>query len=122
MASKLGLKEKAYRYFGDSAKLDLFNTHRNTRDGIHTANMGGTYMAIVYGFGGLRLKEAGISFAPMLPETWNGYRFKIFYRNSQIGVDVKKGESIFTLLSGDPQDVYVYDKKYLLEDRRVIRI
>lgn len=40
VASRLGLKEKAYDYFGDSAKLDLFDTHHNTRDGIHTANMG----------------------------------------------------------------------------------
>ena len=46
-------KRKAYSYFGDSAKLDLFNTHHNTGDGTHTANMGGLYMAVVYGFGGL---------------------------------------------------------------------
>lgn len=51
VASKLGEEEKAYAYFGDSAKLDLFNLHHNTKDGIHTANMGGNYMAIVYGFG-----------------------------------------------------------------------
>ena len=49
MASRLGRREKAYSYFGDSAKLDLFNTHHNTGDGIHTANMGGVYMAVVYG-------------------------------------------------------------------------
>ena len=52
VTSKLGLSEKAYRYFGGSAKLDLFDTHRNTKYGIHTANMGSTYMTIVYGFEG----------------------------------------------------------------------
>lgn len=120
VASKLGLSEKAYRYFGDSAKLDLFDTHRNTKYGIHTANMGGTYMTIVYGFGGLRLKKTGISFAPTLPSAWTGYRFRIFYRNSRIGVEVKKGGSIFALLGGSPQDIYVYGKKYTLKDRLVI--
>lgn len=119
VASKLGLTEKAYQYFGDSAKLDLFDTHRNTRDGIHTANMGGTYMAIVYGFGGLRLKETGICFAPTLPSAWTGYRFRVFYRNSQIGVEVRKGESTFTLLNGEPQDIYVYGEKFVLADRLV---
>lgn len=64
VAAKLGDVDKAYDYFGDSAKLDLFNLHHNTRDGIHTANMGGNYMAVVYGFGGLCLKESGIWFAP----------------------------------------------------------
>lgn len=44
------MQEKAYAYFGDSAKLDLESTHHNTKEGIHTANMGGCYMAIVFGF------------------------------------------------------------------------
>ena len=47
MAAKLGMPEKAYEYFGESAKLDLYNTHKNTKDGIHTANMAGNYMAII---------------------------------------------------------------------------
>jgi alpha,alpha-trehalose phosphorylase len=116
VASKLGLREKAYRYFGDSAKLDLFNTHGNTKDGIHTANMGGTYMAIVYGFAGLRLKEGGLCFAPYLPEPWRAYRFKICYRESQILVEVLKEGVVFTLLSGSPRLIKVYDKEYTLED------
>nr|WP_326025082.1 hypothetical protein [Virgibacillus pantothenticus] len=49
MASKLGYKEKAYDYFIETARLDLDNTHGNTKDGLHMANMGGTWLAIVYG-------------------------------------------------------------------------
>ena len=116
VASKLGQKDKAYAYFGDSAKLDLFNLHHNTKDGIHTANMGGNYMAIVYGFGGLRLKESGIYFAPSLPEQWESYKFKINYENSQIQVEVKPEESIFTLVHGDAKTIHVYDQTYELKD------
>lgn len=116
VASKLGLKDKAYSYFGDSAKLDLFNTHHNTKDGIHTANMGGNYMSIVYGFGGIRLKETGIYFAPTLPKQWESYQFKINYEDSQIKVEVKAKESIFTLVAGEKKIIYVYGKEYLLED------
>jgi len=90
MASKLGMRQKAYEYFGDSAKLDLFNTHNNTKDGIHTANMGGNYMAIVYGFGGVRIKEDGLHLAPWLPEQWEGYEFKIVYENTLLHVKVDK--------------------------------
>jgi alpha,alpha-trehalose phosphorylase len=115
VASKLGLREKAYRYFGDSAKLDLFNTHGNTKDGIHTANMGGTYMAIVYGFAGLRLKETGLYFAPYLPESWTAYRFKIFYEGSQILTEVSREGLTFTLLSGSGKPIKVYDDEYELE-------
>lgn len=116
VASRLGLKEKAYSYFGDSAKLDLFNTHNNTKDGIHTANMGGNYMAIVYGFAGLRLKENGIYFAPSLPEQWKGYRFKINYEGSQIQVDVDSTGTAFRLICGAARTITVYGKEYQLSD------
>lgn len=116
VASKLGLADKAYAYFGDSAKLDLFNLHHNTKDGIHTANMGGNYMAVVYGFGGLRLKESGIYFAPSLPEKWTGFSFKINYEDSQIQVEVRDKESIFTLVKGTGKVIHVYGKAYELKD------
>lgn len=122
VASKLGLTQKAYEYFGDSAKLDLFNTHKNTKDGIHTANMGGTFMAIVYGFAGLRIKESGISFAPVLPECWEEYCFQINYEDSRIKVEVRKEESIFTLISGSATRLQVYQELYELNDRVSVKI
>ena len=116
VASKLGLLEKAYHYFGDSAKLDLFNTHKNTKDGIHTANMGGNYMAIVYGFAGLRMKEDGIHFSPIIPKEWEEYCFHINYEQSRMKVNINPRESTFTLMKGNPKHIYVYDNKYLLEE------
>ncbi|MFH0071010.1 glycoside hydrolase family 65 protein, partial [Peribacillus sp. NPDC056705] len=56
MASKIGNTDKAYEYFIETARLDLDNTHGNTKDGLHMANMGGTWMSIVYGFAGMRIK------------------------------------------------------------------
>lgn len=117
VASKLGLADKAYEYLGDSAKLDLFNTHKNTKDGIHTANMGGTFMAIVYGFAGLRIKESGVYFAPVLPKDWEEYCFQINYEDSRIRVEVKREESVFTLVSGRAKELFVYQDKYELSDR-----
>ncbi len=116
MASKLGQEEKAYDYFGDSAKLDLFNTHKNTKDGIHTANMGGTFMAIVYGFSGLRIKESGIYFAPAIPKQWEGYQFQINYEDSQIKVEVNSEESVFTLVQGSMKTIHVYGNSYNLKN------
>lgn len=116
VASKLGLTEKAYAYFGDSAKLDLFNTHHNTKDGIHTANMGGNYMAIVYGFGGLRTKESGLSLAPRLPGQWDGLKFRIRYHGSLIAVSIRRKDVQLELLEGKAQKVQVYDEDYLLQD------
>lgn len=116
MASRLGFEEKAFQYFGESAEMDLFNTHGNTKDGIHTANMGGTYMAIVYGFGGLRIKEDGLSVAPSLPAAWNSYQFRILYEDSQIEVRTDRAGCRVTLLAGSPKPIRIYGREYLLEN------
>jgi alpha,alpha-trehalose phosphorylase len=116
VASRLGFYEKAYHYFGDSAKLDLFNAHGNTKDGIHTANMGGTYMAIVYGFAGLKVKETGLYFSPCLPKAWKACRFRVTYRGSCIEAAVSASATCFTLLSGSAQTLHIYNKTYELSD------
>lgn len=121
VASRLGMEKKACAYFGDSAKLDLFDTHHNTKDGIHTANMGGTYMAIVYGFAGLRIKETGLSFAPILPASWNGYRFKISFEGRGILVEVGKNTSTFKLTHGEVMKICVYDKEYVLKEQLLVQ-
>lgn len=116
MASKLHMPDKAYIYFGDSAKLDLFNTHHNTKDGIHTANMGGNYMVITYGFGGLRLKEEGLYLSPVLPKKWNGYEFRFCYHNNHIHIKVGKANVMLTLLSGKGTKLYLYGKLFELDE------
>lgn len=115
MASRLGMPEKAYEYFGDSSKMDLMNTHNNTKDGIHTANMGGAYMAIVYGFGGLRIKEDGLHLAPALPRQWAGYGFKLQKEDSLIQVEVRDNHVEITLLRGKEKTLYLYGRKYILD-------
>ncbi len=115
MASKLGMVEKAYKYFGDSAKLDLFNLHHNTKDGIHTANMGGNYMAVVYGFGGLRIKEDGLHLAPVIPRQWSAYSFKLNFRGSRLMVSVARTEGRpdvkVSLLEGESVEIFLNGNK-----------
>ena len=100
VASQLGLRDKAWQYFGESIKCDLANTHGNTGDGIHTASMGGSYMMIVNGFAGMRVSETGLSFEPFLPEAWRGYRFRVRYRGSLLEVSVRRNSCSVSLLSG----------------------
>jgi alpha,alpha-trehalose phosphorylase len=121
VAARLGLEERAYQYFGDSAKMDLWDLHHNTKDGIHTANMAGTFLTIVYGFGGFRLKEQGISFWPILPAKWKKYSFKILFENSRIDVTVTELECILTLEKGKCKTVRIYGKQYCLEDRLIVK-
>ncbi len=97
MASKIGYPQKAYEYFIQTARLDLDDTHGNTKDGVHTANMGGTWMAIVYGFAGLRIKEDYISLTPKLPEKWKELKFEFLYKGAHIQVDIKMDKTEITV-------------------------
>lgn len=101
MASKLGDKAKAYEYFRKTARLDLDNTHGNTKDGLHMANMGGTWLAIVYGFAGLRVKESGLSLAPSLPNHWGSLEFQLQYQNRSLNILIERRSVIYTLTKGD---------------------
>lgn len=112
VASRLNMRDKGCFYFGDSAKIDLENTHNNTKYGIHAANMGGSYMAIVYGFAGVRIKENGISIAPFLPPGWDGYEFKIRYRGRQIKISVLKNEARVELVEGNQFAIKIFHKEY----------
>ncbi|PLR96542.1 glycoside hydrolase family 65 protein [Bacillus sp. T33-2] len=115
MASKIGAHGKAYEYFIETARLDLDNTHGNTKDGLHMANMGGTWMSIVYGFAGLRLKESGISLAPAIPDSWSGYAFKLQYQGRKLEIGINREETSVCLLSGEPMAIKLYGQKIMLE-------
>ena len=115
MAARLGMEEKAFAYYELAARLDLTDIYHNTDDGIHVANMGGLYMSIVYGFGGFRLKEQGISLSPILPAKWNGYSFKLCYEGSRIFVHVKEDCCVLRLENGDPKEVKIFGEPYLIQ-------
>ena len=120
MAARLNLCEKALGYFQHSAQLDLQDRVRTTINGINAANLGGVYMAVVYGFGGLRLKESGLHLRPRLPFKWQSYRFKICVENTRIAVVVEKNRTTLTRESGAAMKLYVEGIEYWLEDQLVV--
>jgi alpha,alpha-trehalose phosphorylase len=122
MASKLGYSEKAYNYFIETARLDLDNTHGNTKDGLHMANMGGTWMALLFGFAGLRIKESGLRLHPILPKQWKGYTFPLRYRGNSLKVEVTENSTKIELLSGTELEIMVYDQEYKLTERTPVII
>ena len=62
--------------------------------------MGGCYIAIVYGFAGLRIHEDGVCFAPALPAAWKGYRFRLCWHGSVLQFAMDKAGCTVTLVHG----------------------
>lgn len=109
LAHRIGRFEDAYRYFRMTARMDLDDVNGNVKDGIHAASMGGSYLAVLYGFGGLIVSERGLRFAPRLPEAWRRLLYRIRYRGRLIEIDVRPEDVRLTLLEGEPLSVTVYE-------------
>jgi kojibiose phosphorylase len=83
LACRLGDPEMAYHFFMQSALIDLKDLRLNTEHGIHGATAGAVWQAVVFGFGGVRLTDQGITATPRLPAHWQRLRFKLFERGQQ---------------------------------------
>ncbi len=89
LASKIGMKEKAYEMYLRTARLDLDNINNDTDDGLHITSMGGTWMSIVEGFAGLRMVNDQLSFTPTIPTKWTYYEFMILFRGLKLEVHIE---------------------------------
>ncbi len=101
VASEIGYEQKAYEYFMSTARMDLDDHKGNTKNGVHTANMGGTWMCIVNGFAGMRTYQDRLSFDPYLPQKWQGYQFHMTFKNRCIKVTVEKETTTYELVEGN---------------------
>jgi alpha,alpha-trehalose phosphorylase len=100
VASEIGYADHAYHFFHQSARMDIHDFKNNTAAGVHSACLGGTWLALVFGFGGMRDHETGLRFAPTLPAQWTGYRFQVLYQGSRIGVAVTREGATYRLVEG----------------------
>ena len=97
--------DKACQYFADVVRLDLDNTHGNTKDGLHMANLAGAWGAVIYGFAGLNIKDGIMEFKPYMPAGWDGYAFKLRFMGRVIQVSIDKTGASFALLEGEPLEI-----------------
>jgi alpha,alpha-trehalose phosphorylase len=72
----------------------------NTRDGIHIAAVAGTWIALVNGFGGMRLTREELCFSPRLPSALERLSFKLRYRGRRLQVTATHHLATYTLLDG----------------------
>ncbi|MCL2828516.1 MAG: hypothetical protein FWD99_07260 [Oscillospiraceae bacterium] len=88
--NRIGDTAKSYDYFVKNARCDLDNLHKNTKDGLHLASIGGTLMNILYGFCDLRFSQDGFTLNPRLPDEINAIRFSMVYHGKTHRISVTK--------------------------------
>ncbi len=111
LAAKLGYYDKAYELYLRTARLDLDDYNNDTEDGCHITSMAGTWMAVVQGFGGMRVRDDQIHLNPFIPKQWSAYAFKIRFRGSVLNIRVEQGKVKVIHESGLPVGIVLNGQK-----------
>jgi maltose phosphorylase len=121
-AAVLGRMEQAYTFYLRTSRLDLDDYNKEVEEGLHITSMAGTWMSIVEGFGGMRVKNDTLHFEPRIPAQWVGYSFKINFRNQILKVSVHPGETKFTLEGDKELTVFVNGKEVRVEPNALVTV
>ncbi|WP_234122058.1 glycoside hydrolase family 65 protein [Clostridium hydrogenum] len=122
IAAEVGYEDKAYDLYLRTARLDLDNYNNDTVDGLHITSMAGTWMSIVHGFGGLRIKDNTLSLNPFIPKAWTKYSFKVLFRNHLIKVSVSASNITLEQQNGETFSLLVKNKRYTIHENETITI
>jgi maltose phosphorylase len=114
LASVIGYKEKAYEMYLRTARLDLDDYNNDTEDGCHITSMAGTWMSVVKGFGGMRVRNGQLQFTPFIPAQWKSYSFRLEFRGRVVTLKVTQTGATASLESGEPLKVVLNGKEILV--------
>ncbi|MDR2684670.1 MAG: family 65 glycosyl hydrolase, partial [Prevotellaceae bacterium] len=118
IASETGKHDEAAEFFGFATRLDLDDYNNNAYQGLHTTSISAAWTNIVFGFGGMRVLEPILSFAPSIPKKWKSLSFKVLYQDANISVMIEKEQAAFKT-NGKTINLKIYDKVYSVNDKGV---
>lgn len=121
-AALLDKMDMAYTFYLRTSRLDLDDYNKEVEEGCHITSMAGTWMSIVEGFGGMRVKDNTLHFEPKIPKEWEGYSFKINFRNQILKVAVNHKETSFSLEGTKEISVFVKGNEILVEPNSLVTV
>lgn len=121
LAAKIGRRDKAYEMYLRTARLDLDDYNNDTCDGLHITSMGGTWMAFVQGFGGMRIVDGKLYLNPFIPQSWEGYAFRINFQNSHL--EVRMGRDL-QIINHNPGavELSIWGNNYELKEKQTLTL
>lgn len=117
LAADLKYEKQAVEMYERTSRLDLDNYNNDTDDGLHITSMTGSWLAIVQGFAGMRIRNDQLHFDPFLPQKWESYQFRQLFRGRLIDVTVDQSGTQIKLLEGEPLTIDVAGKKVELANQ-----
>ncbi|WP_291632487.1 glycosyl hydrolase family 65 protein, partial [Clostridium sp.] len=122
LAAKIGSHDKAYEMYLRTSRLDLDNYNNDTKDGCHTTSMAGTWMAVVHGFGGLRVNDNKLVLNTTIPEHWRSCSFKIMFRGALLNIKFTANILQIQNENNIAVNLSVHKKDYILSENSLLEI
>lgn len=112
VAANFGNIDDAYGCFKDACMLDMGENPISSNAGIHAAAMGGIWMNVVFGFGGVYNNEGSLELNPILPAEWSKLGFCINWKNVRIRIDISREYISISSKSETEIKLKVHGKEY----------
>jgi alpha,alpha-trehalose phosphorylase len=122
VASEIGDEERATEYFRFALLMDLADLGGNMSDGVHVASAAGAWMALVFGFGGVRDFDGQLTIDPRLPRRYDRLEFPLRFHDRQIRVALSHQDEKYTLDEGEPLEVTIRGEAHLLVPHSPLRL
>jgi len=122
LAAKLDRMEQAYQFYLRTSRLDLDDYNKEVEEGLHITSMAGTWMSIVEGFGGMRVKDDMLSFNPKIPTQWEAYSFKVNFRHQILKVNVSQNGTNFELDGNTDLQILVNNKLITITPNNLVTV
>lgn len=112
IAAKISYPEKAYDLYLRTARLDLDDYNNEIAEGCHVTSMAGSWIAIVQGFGGMRILHDQLHFNPIIVPQWKSYSFKVLFRKNLLKIKIAAEQIAITNESSEPISLWVYKQQH----------
>ena len=88
LAAKLQDMGKAYEMYLWAARLDLDDYNHENEEGLHITSMAGSWLSVVEGFAGMRVRDGELFFTPSLPAGWGAIVLNLEFQGKPLRVEV----------------------------------
>ena len=98
LAAKLNKMDKAYELYLRTSRLDLDDYNQEANEGLHITSMAGTWLSVIEGFAGIRVKKQQLYINPKLPNEWKELKFNLVVNNDLFQIEINHNHfTVFNL-------------------------
>jgi alpha,alpha-trehalose phosphorylase len=114
VASEIGEEQAACAYLDVALLMDLADVGGNVSDGVHIASAAGGWMALVFGFGGVRDFDGQLTIDPRLPQRFRSLRYSLRFRDRQLRVRLTHDGETYSLDEGEPLEILIRGRRHVV--------